>query len=263
LCDPVSLSIASTVAGIAGSGINAMGAMNAQKKQKQEVEAWAQRQDRMRAAEKVRQEGMRQQAEAARVAGLEQVGAEGQKKTQSEEETRLASYLQGEDATAAAPAATTPVSAADANLTQTAGGQADPQKTDLAKKINEATTSAKQRIAAMARTSSYTGSSGGLDYAVSNALGRSGAGIDQQNEYRRGSMAAFDREKGVDPVQVSYQESPLAGIFADMTSLGAQGLGNAYGNAKFGKFLGAPTPKKFIGPSKPLPAYLSTTGGLF
>lgn len=264
MCDPVSLSILSTVVGVAGSAANAVGQMNAQKKQKQQVEQWAQRQSANRAAEKVRQDTLRQQANVAQQQGLDQISADAQKKAQSEEEKRLAQYTTGQDPND--PANKTPqaaaVSASDQAIAAGAGS-GDPQKEDLAKRINDATTAAKQRLAALARVSSYGGSSGGLGTVAPLALQAAGRGIDVQNEFRRGSLSAYNTEQNVDPVQVSYTPSPLADIFSSALSLGAQGLGSAAGKSFFGTFPDAPPTRSFIGPAKPVPAYLQTTQGIF
>jgi hypothetical protein len=260
MCDVATLGLISTVVGTAGSAMNAFGAMNAQKKQKQAVDQWAQRQDAMRAAEKGRQDTLRQQAEAAQQQGLQQTSADAQKAAQTDEAARLAQYMQGEGD----PQSQTPEAAAISASDQAIAAGAtsgDPQKTDLAKKINEATTSAKQRIAALANVSSYGGSEGGLGTIVPQAFARSGSGIDTANDFRRGSLAAYSTERAVDPVQVSYTGSPLAQMFSDFASLGAQGIGSAAGKSAFGTFPTAAPTKPFIGPARPIPAYLNPDYG--
>src|SRR4029077_7351260 len=156
MCDPVSLSIASTVVGAAGTGMSAIGQMNAQKKQANEIDIWQRKQQANRAAENVRQEGMRQQAEAAQRQGLQDVSAEEQTKRQSDEEARLASYLQG-DAPASNAGAEPGAEVAEADKNMLSGQQGGDQqfKSELAQKISEATAGAKQRLGALARVSSF------------------------------------------------------------------------------------------------------------
>src|SRR5262245_17147838 len=209
VCDPLSLSIASTVAGIAGSAVNSMGAMKAQKQQQREVQQWQQQQRANRQAESQRQEEMRQEAEKAQQKGVEDVSGEAQAKRQSEEEARLAQYLQGQgDASTATPEAGAPVAEADAALSGQSGGDAG-FKSELASKINDATKNAKQRIGALARVSSFGESFGGLGTTNPLLQQAAGSAIDAQNEFRRGSLGAFQVEQAVDPVQVTYTPSPL------------------------------------------------------
>jgi len=231
MCDPTVLAVASTVAGIGGQAFNYMGQMNAQNKQEDEYNAWAAQQSKNRNAENVRQEGMRQQAEAARQQGVQDIGAEEQKKRQAEEEARLGKYLQGQDQQAAADPSATPVSAADKNLLSGQGAGEPQFQSDLAAKISSASASAAQRIKALATTSSYGGSFGGLDTTNQEALATSGRGIDKENDFRRNSLKVYGIEQDVNPKQISYTPSPIAGISQTLLGLGTQGLGSMFGKA--------------------------------
>lgn len=271
MCDPVSLSIASTVAGVAGTAVSSIGAMNAQKKQERNVLQWQREQTQARQQEQARQEQLRQQADTARTAGLEKMTGEAQQKRQSDEEARLAAYLQGgEGSQQATPetGSTAPISIADTAMT---GEVADPQdknlQVDLAKKINDATKNANQRLGALARVSSYGSSFGGLGTENPMIQQETGGNIDMFNEFRRGSMAAYGLKKAIDPVQVTYTPSPLADIFKTVGSIGAYGMGSqaggGFGTDTSNVFPVAPAASKFQGPPVPLPAYLKNTGGLF
>lgn len=275
MCDPLSLSIASTVAGIAGSAVNSMGAQSAAKKQQREVEIWQQQQKANRQAEQARQEEYRQEAEKAQQKGLQDVSGEAQTKRQSDEEARLAQYLQGKgDAANATPDPGAPISQSDAALSGQNTEAADPAfKSELASKINDATKSAKQRIGALARVSSFGESFGGLGTTNPLLQQAAGSAIDMQNEFRRGSLGAYNVEQAVDPVQVTYTPSPLGDIFSSALSLGAQGLGNKFGAgslfdstpANANVFPAAPklTGKAatFVGPARPLPSKYAGVGG--
>jgi hypothetical protein len=263
VCDPVSLSIASTVIGAAGGVFNAVGASRAQKKQKQEYESWVAQQQNFRQAENVRQEEQRKQAEAAQQETAVKIGAENQKAAQTAEEARLKKQLVT-DAGIDAQKQAVPTSVADASIANPQASADLSNKSDLARKMNEATADVRQRINALARVSSYGGSFGGLQNRVAEKLGKSASEIDRANEFRRGSLAAYGLEKSIDPVQVTYTPSPIADIFSSALSFGAQGLGNAAGQSAFGSFPNAPTiGSGFVGPPRPLPPYLQTTGGLF
>jgi hypothetical protein len=231
MCDPATLAIASaasTAIGAAGSVGSSMAARSAQKKQANEVASWTAQQKQFRQQEQGRQEELRQGAEQAQQQGLEQMSGENQAKRQADEEARLTSYLQGDQQNAQQETGGAPISVADKTLTGQSGGD-EMFKTDLAKKINEATTGAKQRLAALAKVSSYGDSFGGLGTTNPLVQASAGSAIDRQNEFRRGSLGAYNTERAIDPVQVTYTPSPMADVFSTALSLGSQGLGNAAG----------------------------------
>jgi hypothetical protein len=264
MCDPTLIGVASalsTVVGAAGSLANMSGMRNAQKKQQQEVSIWQQQQRKDRAAEQIRQEDLRKEADKARVAGLDALSADEQKKRQGEEEDRLNKFLQGQgDAAMATPETGAPIATADSAMLSGQQGGDTVASTDLAKKISEAAGGAGQRIKALAKVSAFGDSFGGLGTVNPMIQGATGNEIDKFNEERRGSLGAFATERAVEPVQVSFTPSPLADIFSTALSAGAQGLGNAYGG---GGYPAAPAPSTFIGPPKPLPKYLANTNGIF
>jgi hypothetical protein len=233
MCSPSLMaiaSVASTVVGTAGSLANAASQRSAQKKQQEEVSAWQQQQKKNRDAEQVRQEDLRQEADKARVAGVEQLSADAQTKRQADEEARLTQYLAGNsEASVATPEGSAPTAEADkAMLSGQQGG--DPLvQTDLAKKISEAAGGAMQRIGALAKVSSFGESFGGLGTENQRIQSEAGQGIDMFNEFRRGNLGSLALKQAVEPVQVQWSPSPLADIFSTALSVGAQGLGNAFG----------------------------------
>lgn len=220
--------------------------MKAQKKQERNVLQWQQEQNRARIAEQARQEDLRKQADAAREQGLQQIGADAQQKRQSEEEARLAAYLKGDEGKSQemTPQADIPTSVADPRLAgqQDTGDPGDKNfQGDLARKINEATQGAKQRLGALARVSSYGESFGGLGTTNPLIQQETGQNIDKFNEFRRGSMAAYGLEKAIDPVQVTYQPSPLGDILGAAASLGSNYLGGKMAQGGLGIGAGAKT----------------------
>jgi len=192
--------------------------MSAAKKQESAVNAWQAKQTNFRQQEQARQEDMRKQADAARVQGLDKLSREQQDAARATEEERLKDYLQGgaegEQAGEAAP-----VSVADAQLSGQNLGD-ENFKTDMAKKINEATTDARGRIARLARVSAYGDSSMGLGRQNQTALLGAGRGIDMANNARQCSLAALGTEKAIRPVEMTYSDP-----FAD-AQLSGQNLGD-------------------------------------
>jgi hypothetical protein len=235
MCDPVSISLASTAIGAVGSVASSMGAASAAKKQAREVSAWQQEQKKFRQQESLRQEDLRQKADQSRQEGLQQLTAEDQSKRQSDEEARLAAELTGQGQQQPTAEAGAPISVADKELTDVSSQtNSDVFKSDLARKINEATTGARQRLGALARVSSYGQSFGGLGRGNQEILNKSGAGIDQYNEFRRGSLGAFGTEKSIEPVQVTYTPGVGDALAQAALSFGTQGLGNLSGGATGG-----------------------------
>ena len=235
MCDPATLATLSavgTVIGAGGSLVSSLGAMNAQKKQQAAVVDWQRQQKQARNQESLRQEELREQATAAQRAGVDQMAGAEQEKRQTTEEQRLADYLaSGEDNQTGAIEQPL-VSVADAALAGSQAGDATYQ-TDLAKKIGEASAGAKERIKALAKVSSYGDSFGGLGTVNPIMQASTGSAIDKFNEFRRGSMGAFNVEKAIDPEQISYNDGQLADVFSTAFQVGSQGLGK-YGSGAFG-----------------------------
>jgi hypothetical protein len=250
MCDP--LTIGSIAVGLAGTAANAVGQQGAAKKQQREYDAWAAQQKQARNAENARQEQLRGRAETSRQEGVEAISADEQARTQAAEEARLTSALNEEGQTNTAdPGA--PASVADDVLTGSGGG-GQVFQSDLARKISDATASAKQRIGALARVSSYGDSFGGLGTVNPINQGRAGAGIDAANEMRKGSISAYGAETAIDPVQITYS-NPIADIASSFLGAGMQGLGQsmAGGGGVSSIFKGAVKPKVPIPTPRPDP----------
>lgn len=226
------------VAGAAGTLSNAMGQSAAAAKQQRDYEAWAAQQHANRVAANIKDEQDRQQAEAARQQGLQQLSPDNQAATQKAEQDRLTKYLQGDPnqpaSTTSTPGATapsTPTSVTDDIMARNSNVTDPYLKSDLATKLNAASAAAKARIAALAGVSSYGGSSGGLDQLTSRALQTSGQGIDLANEFRKGDLGVLATEQAVNPIQTTYQPSPFASMAGSLLQTGAQGVGQALSKA--------------------------------
>ena len=245
MCDPTVLAIGSTVAGLAGTAANYMGQQSAQKSQEAEYNKWAMDQSRNRALENVRQDEMRQQATGSVEQGLSALEAENAQKKIADEQTRLSQYLEGKDAEGKdLPSSTTaPISQADRALSGQAQASDPEFKGVLAQKLSDATKDSKARIAALAKVQAYGGSSRGFQQQGREALIETGRGVDTIANRRRGSLGAYSAEQAVNPRQMQYTKSPFADLASTALSIGAQGLGNAYGGSLGSMFSKAVNPQ--------------------
>jgi hypothetical protein len=219
MCDAVSLSIASTIAGVAGTAANSIGQMNAAKKQREAVATWQAEQKQYRALEEQRQSQMRADAEAARVKGLEQLTPEAQTEAVTAEGERLGDYL-NDGETADAPQAV----ADQAMLSGQQFGTGSFQE-ELARKISETLGESRERIDALAQAQAYGGSADGLSRRSADIQNEAAQGIDMQNWLRKSSMGAYGAEQAVRPLEVTYNPQPLADLFASLTSVGGYTAG--------------------------------------
>jgi hypothetical protein len=226
MCDP--LTLGSLAIGAAGTAASSMGQAKAAKRQKQEYDSWAASQKQNRLNENVRQDELRKQASAAQAQGVEDLGAENQKKLQSAEATRLESALAGEDASA--PGANEAQATADAAISGgTYGG--DVYQEDFARQLSDAMKGVKNRTKALATMQSYGDSQFGLGTQNPINLAKSAADIDEANFKERSSLGAYNIEQAVDPMQISYS-NPVADIASSFLGVGMQGLGQGMANGK-------------------------------
>jgi hypothetical protein len=236
MCDP--LTLGALAVGAAGTAANTIGQASAQKKQESEYNRWAETQKKNRAAENVRQEGLRGQAETARQQGLADISAENQSKLQQDEAARQAAMLNEETG----PTSTTapPQAIADAALSGSEYG-GDVFKTDLTRGLADAAASAKARIGALGAVQSFGGGFGGLGTVNPINQAKAGGGIDAANEMRKGSLGAYATEQAVDPTEMTYS-NPIADVASSFLGAGMGGLGSmAAGGAGLGAGMGAGT----------------------
>jgi hypothetical protein len=223
MCDP--LSLGALAIGAAGTAANSIGQANAAKKQESEYNSWAAMQKKNREQENARQQGLREQATAAQQQGVEDISLVNQSKLQDAEQARLEAVLAGEDANAA-PGPNTPVAPADATATPYGG---DVYQNDFGTQLADAMASAKKRIGALATVQSFGDSFGGLGTVNPINQATAGAGIDEANAKREGSLAAYQTEQAVDPTQITYS-NPVADIASSFLGAGMQGLGQGVAN---------------------------------
>lgn len=221
MCDP--LTLGALAVGAAGTAANSVGQAKAARKQEEAYNQWAANQKKIRANENVRQDELRGQAQASQQQGVADISADAQAKAQAEEQARLAALLSEQGAVKPTGTPTAPAAVADAALSgQQYGGEVF--QSDLARGIADAAASAKQRIGALATVQSYGGSYGGLGTRNPLVQQEAGSGIDLANAGRKGSLGAYESERAVDPMQISYS-NPVADVASQFLGVGLQGLG--------------------------------------
>jgi hypothetical protein len=223
MCDPLSLILGglSAAASVASSSVQA----NAVKKQEQANNQWMMMQQQQRRQEQARQEQLRQQAEAARGATVQDMSAENQATDQAAEQARLEAQLGGKEATS-------PEDAAAQNQTSVnnalLSGQASGGKefmTELGSRVSKATADARSRIRALAAVQSFGGTQGGLQTRNALELNQGEQGINLANNLRQGSLSAFQAMQAIEPPVMKPVNNPWGGV--------AGALGGMVG--KFGK----------------------------
>jgi len=84
-------------------------------------------------------------------------------------------------------------------------GDMDPTfRASLVTALNRSAGDARDRLAALARVTSYGGSQFGLNNYVADALQRSGTIIDQMNARRAGIIQVGEKERAIDPLHYTY-----------------------------------------------------------
>lgn len=206
--------------GLLGTGLQVggqiaemQGRQRAQRQQKENLDQWYLYQALARQQEYMRQDAFRAQGNAAREDVLNNdVSSVAQKFKQGKEAERLTgAYAKGTSAAADAP------SASDASiregtqrgaLTGQSGGDQE-FRSDLARRLNNSASRVRDRIAALGTMNSYGDSFQGLGTENPLAFQRAGWDINQFNNFRKGSLQAYQVEKQIQPQQVQYQGSPL------------------------------------------------------
>lgn len=219
------------------------------------------------------QDRMRGQGEGMWSAALDDLSAGTQIARQSQEESRLAAYLNGDtqavmgakdpaslgirwwedqpvsgggtgimsytnapktDKTVVAPPTTDGGFSFDPNVAGSKVG-GDVFQTDLASKLNRAARGARGQINALARLSSYGGSYGGLGTVNPLILQNSSDAINFRNNQRKGDLDVWRAESAIPAAQYQYKQSPLMAL-GGLLGSGAKGMGSAAGMGGGGIF---------------------------
>lgn len=210
-----------------------------QNAQNQANAEWVAYQTRIHNEQAQAEDDARNKATAAQQDTLNKVSPQAQTATQTAEQQRLNSLYNQPGAGAAQ----------DPNAPQgmLLSGEGTGNRQDMGgitSQINQATTQARQRIAALATASSYGGSFGGLGTTVPIAFAQGGNAINLQNAIRQGNLKTYGVEQQVQPLQ--YTVGPGTEATAGL----AKSLGSVAGT-----LAGAAGPKALSG--------LSGASGIF
>jgi len=246
MCDPLTaVAIGGAVLSGAGSLYEgqqaAAGEQDLVNKQNQANAEWVAYQNKIRQQQVAAEDAARAKATGAQQDMLNKIGLEAQAKTQATEQARLTG------------AYTKPGSGAGqdtsnpANLLLTGESSGSKNFMDsLTTQINQATSAARQRIAALATANSYGGSFGGLQTTVPIALAHGGNEINMQNAIRQGNLKTYGVEQQVQPLQYTLGPGTLeqagnakalgsiAGTLAGAAGpklIGMSGIGSGFGGA--------------------------------
>lgn len=230
-------------AGLLGTGANMAGTImeaNAKKKaQQQQIENtnnWYLQQAMFRNQEMMRQRGLGfEAANAFRQNLYDTAGGLAQAAQQQKEQNRLTGvYSSGTSASEFAPSASDAAIQAGSQAGALAGqsGGDGEFRTDLARRLNNAASDARNRITALATMNSYGDSQFGLGNVVPLGFQQAGWDINKFNNFRRGSLNAYGVEKAIEPVQVQYRGSPGA-MGAKAAGGFLSGLGGGGGGGMF------------------------------
>jgi len=218
MCDPMSLILGglSAAASVASSSVQA----NAVKKQENANTQWMLMQQQERRREQARQEQLRNQAESARAATVQDMTAENQNAAQAQEQTRLQTALGGDEPPPGTePSATEAQAGTNAALLEgrALGGQ--EFNADMGARISKATADARSRLRALAQVQSFGGTQGGLQTRNALELNEGEQGINLSNNLRQGSLSAFGATQAIEPPIMKPVSNPWGGVATALSGM--------------------------------------------
>jgi hypothetical protein len=219
MCDPISMIGLALSVGMAYANYSAQQEMAAQ--QQAANDSWVDYQRRQSADYQRQDERLRQNAEAARKASLEELTPEKQKAAQENEEARLKEDLSSEDLANLEKG--DPNTLASRMLSGQEGA-GDYAKTNIQAQIQQAAIDARKRIQALAAVQSY----GGSQFGLTSILNAAGQDIRLAGNERAGELAAYNVAKAVEPIKIVQHGGQSSGA---MAGAGAQIAGSGLGNA--------------------------------
>ena len=231
MCDPISIIGLGLSVGMAAANYSAQQDMVNQ--QNDANAAWVAYQQRQSNQYLQADEKLRQQAESARDASLNQLSAPKQKQAQSNEAARLVNTLTPQEVKDMAAG-----NKATLNDKMLEGQQntAAPVAANIQQQIQQAAIEAKARIAALAQVQSYGGSQFGLTNRANMILNASGQDIREASDKRTGLQSAYQVAKAVEPIKIVQQGggSALGGLATTAGQIGGKALGNDISSGSLG-----------------------------
>jgi hypothetical protein len=236
MCDPVSLTIASTVGAVASAGGSlyegqqaAAGLQATQDAQNQANASWVAYQNKIHQDQVAAEDLQRQKATGAQQDTLGKVSAPAQEAAQGAEAERLNTlYTKPGSGSGGAQDPSNP-----SNLLLTGEGTGNQNFMDsLTTQVNQATAQARGRIQALATANSYGGSFGGLGTTVPITFAQGGNDINLANSIRQGNLKTYGVQQQVQPIQYGIGPGTTA----------AQGLSKSLGSLA-GTLAGSAGPK--------------------
>jgi hypothetical protein len=227
MCDPLVGGLIAGAASLASGAASYSEAQAAQSAQTNANNQWVQEQQAFRKNFLDQDSALRDQANTAREATLNQISPATVKQNQQTEQQRLDTQFTGGGGQ---PSSYSPVTASGAAIS---GGAADTDtKNDLAKQVNEATSAARSRIAALATAQSYGGSQFGFGTSVPLALQSGGQQIGLASQERGNDAQTYGVEQQIQPLH--YIMGPNASIAPTLanTLASVAGKGIGYGAAQ-------------------------------
>lgn len=222
MCDPMSIIGIGLSIGMAAMQYSAQQDMAS--KQQAANDAWVAYQRREANAENLRQENLRQKAEAAREGALSELTPQKQTQAQEKEQARLEQVLTPEDLANLAAGKTQSI---NDKLLSGQQDMAATVKTGVANRIAQAASDARDRINALAAVQSYGGSQFGLTNRANAIFNASGQDIRLSGDERQGDLAAYQVAKAVQPIQYQMTPSPWGGAAGALAGKAGSGLGSA------------------------------------
>jgi len=216
MCDPMS---AIALIGAVGSAVASYSIQqDVMSKQSQANAQWVAYQRQKAREEWARQDEARKRADLAREDTLNKLRPEEQKKAQGEEEKRVREDITPQDLLDENP------QLLQDKLLSGQKGAAPIIQQDIADKITQASRDARARIANLATIQSYGGSQFGLQNRAQDLFNESSGTINLQGNIRRGSLGAYQVEKGVEPERFQAN-SALGGLAGSLAGIAGKGFG--------------------------------------
>jgi hypothetical protein len=249
MCDPVTATLISTgvsaATAIGGTLMQLQRNSDVQAEQTAANQQWVNYQNQIHTQQAQEQDQARNAANAARVQTLNNVSPQNLETEQGNEQSRLNTAY-----TSSVPNTADPNAVASLALSgQNTGDK--PFMTSLTNQVNQATSQARGRIAALATANSYGGSQFGLGTQVPITFQQGANAINLQNARRQSDISTYGVQQQVQPL--NYVLGPNYNLPGQIGGIGAgvagKGLGTLLAGAGNSPTQGLMTSQQIGGPS--------------